>query len=73
VPGCRTLVRDGVEGVLVPPNDAAALAAALTALAGNPVRVARMGEAARTRVLDGFTEQDVMGAVRRLYSSMLAA
>jgi hypothetical protein len=30
VPGCRDLVRDGVEGLLVPPGDAAAPAAALT-------------------------------------------
>jgi glycosyltransferase involved in cell wall biosynthesis len=73
VPGCRTLVRDGKEGVLVPPNDAEALAAALMALAANPVLVARMGEAARARVLDGFTEQDVMAAVQRLYADMLAA
>ena len=29
VPGCRTLVRDGIEGRLVPAGDAAALAEAL--------------------------------------------
>jgi glycosyltransferase involved in cell wall biosynthesis len=71
VPGCRALVRDGIEGALVPPDDAEALATALVALAGNPSRVARMGEAARARVLDGFTERDVMGAVQRLYSALM--
>src|SRR3954464_12678018 len=49
VPGCRTLVRDGVEGLLAPPGDAETLAAALATLAGDPTLVARMGEAARAR------------------------
>jgi glycosyltransferase involved in cell wall biosynthesis len=73
VPGCRTLVQDGVEGFLVPPNDPAALADALVRLANNPMLVARMGEAARARILAGFTERHVMDAVRRLYGSLLAA
>jgi glycosyltransferase involved in cell wall biosynthesis len=60
VPGCRALVRDGIEGHLVPPKDAASLAEALVALSREPGRVARMGEAARARVLDGFTERDVI-------------
>ncbi|SCY29210.1 glycosyltransferase family 4 protein [Microvirga guangxiensis] len=72
VPGCRTLVRDGVEGHLVPPNDAGALGAGFLSLANDPERVVRMGEAARTRVLDGFTERDVMNDVKRLYASMLS-
>ncbi len=73
VPGCRTLVRDGVEGRLVPPGDAASLTEALLALLAGPDLVARMGEAARARVLDGFTERDVMDDVKRLYRSMLAS
>jgi len=73
VPGCRTLVRDGIEGLLVPPGDAAGLAQALIALSREPDRVARMGEAARARVLDGFTERDVMESVKNLYRSMLAS
>ena len=72
VPGCRTLVRDGVEGLIVPPDDFSALAEALLSLARDPERLARMGAAARIRVLDGFTEQDVMDRVKRLYASMLS-
>jgi len=71
VPGCRALVRDGLEGRLVPPGDAAALTEALLFLAQDPERLARMGAAARARVLDGFTERDVMDDVKRLYASML--
>ena len=73
VPGCRTLVRNGVEGLLVPPGDAAALSEALVTLSKEPDRIARMGEAARARVLDGFTERDVMESVKELYRSMLAS
>jgi glycosyltransferase involved in cell wall biosynthesis len=73
VPGCRTLVRDGSEGIIVPPNDAPALATAFARLAADPALVARMGEAARARVLDGFTERHVMEAVKRVYAALLAA
>nr|WP_324617716.1 glycosyltransferase family 4 protein [Microvirga pudoricolor] len=73
VPGCRALVRDGIEGRVVPAENAAALADALVALATDPAMVARMGEAARARVLDGFTERDVMETVKSLYRQMLAA
>ena len=73
VPGCNRLVRDGLDGIVVPPDDAPALAAALRRLAAEPARVAAMGEAARDRVLDGFTERDVMNAVAALYRDMLAA
>ena len=73
VPGCRRLVRDGVEGLLVPPDDPAALAEAFRKLAADPDLVARMGEAARKRVLDGFTERDVMEAAKRVWAAMLAS
>lgn len=73
VPGCRTLVRDGVEGLVVPPGDAAALARALSRFAADPDLAARMGEAARARVLDGFTERAVMERLKQLYAAVLAA
>lgn len=73
VPGCRALVRDGMEGRLVPAGDAASLAEALLDLFRRPDLVARMGGAARARVLDGFTERDVMEGVKRLYGAMLAS
>lgn len=73
VPGCRTLVRDGREGLLVPPGDAAALARAFERLAQDHDLVLRLGEAARARVLDGFTEHDVGEAVLALYRRLLEA
>lgn len=72
VPGCNRLVRDGIEGAVVPRDDAGALAARLVAWANDPVGVARMGAAARARVLDGFTEDAVGQAVAGLYLRLMA-
>lgn len=72
VPGCRTLVRDGREGLVVPPDDAQALADALVCLAGDERLAADMGAAARERVLSGFTERHVMQALQDLYRDLLA-
>lgn len=71
VPGCRSFVRDGQDGMIVPADDAAALARALVALAGAPRLVERMGESARARLLDGHTERDVMNGVKALYLGLL--
>jgi glycosyltransferase involved in cell wall biosynthesis len=70
VPGCRHFVRDGVEGLVVPPEDAPALAAAIARLAGDPALRQRMGLAARARLLDGYTEADVRAAVVAAYGSL---
>ena len=71
-PGCATFTRDGVEGFVVPPGDAQALAAAMGQLADNPGLVRRMGEAARNRVLDGFTTEAVASRFLALYRELLA-
>ena len=69
VPGCRHFVRDGVEGFIVPPEDADALADALERLARDPELRLRMGEAARLRLLHGFTEAHVKQSLRAAYAS----
>lgn len=70
VPGCRQFVRDGVEGLVVPPNDPRALARAISRLAGNPQLRTEMGAAARQRVLVGYTTDAVRGAYRRVYAQL---
>jgi glycosyltransferase involved in cell wall biosynthesis len=49
------IVRDEVEGLLVPPADPAALAAALVRLARDPSERARMGAAGRARIRSEFS------------------
>lgn len=70
VPGCRDFVRNGIEGLLVTPGDPAALAQAMTRLAGDGALREQMGEAARMRLLHGFTEAHVMQALRQTYAAM---
>ena len=49
IPGYRDVLRDGVDGQLLPPGDALALAEALRMLAIDPARRSRMAAAARER------------------------
>ena len=69
-PGCATFTRDGVEGFVVPPDDAAALAEAIGRLARDPDLVAGMGQAARARVLDGFTRDAVARSFVAVYRAL---
>jgi glycosyltransferase involved in cell wall biosynthesis len=71
VPGCRSFVRDGVDGFVVPPDDVGALTKAIVALFRSPALTDRMGRSARERVLDGYTERDVMESVKQLYASLV--
>ena len=74
VPGCRTLVRDGIEGLVVPPDDPEALARALARLAADAGLVAGFGQAARRRIVeDGFTEEAVAAAVCAIYRDLVEA
>lgn len=52
VGGLPAQVRDGMEGLLVPPGDAPALAQAIVSVASDPAMRARMSDAARARVQD---------------------
>lgn len=56
----RALVRDGVTGLLVPPADVAALAAAVDGLVSVPDRAARMGAAGRRHVEASHTWHHVL-------------
>lgn len=72
VPGCRELVRNGTEGFVVPAENARALADTFLVLASDMEMIERMGRMARQRILDGYTERDVMDAVKGLYSRSLS-
>ncbi|WP_395692773.1 glycosyltransferase family 4 protein [Nocardioides sp.] len=55
VGGVPEVVRDGVDGLLVPADDPTALTAALRTLADDAGLRARLGASARRRILDGYT------------------
>ena len=54
LPGIAELIEDGRTGVLVPPGDPPALAAALAALIRDPAKRAALGAAAEQRVRGAF-------------------
>ena len=58
VDGVPELITDGLDGILVPPQDPAALAATLTRLAHDPDLCLALGAAGRTRVETAFRTAD---------------
>jgi glycosyltransferase involved in cell wall biosynthesis len=67
-PGCRDLVRDRHEGILVPLRDTEAAARALVELAEDTELRARLGSAAHARFAALFTEAAVRHAVGTVYA-----
>lgn len=58
--GPMEIVEDGVSGLLTPPGDAGALAAAIASLLGDPARRRRLAEGGRARVVARYS-LDVYG------------
>lgn len=52
--GVAELIRDGQDGILVPPRDPPAMADAILHLAGDPDLARRLGQAGRERIVSGF-------------------
>jgi len=69
--GVDEVVTDGVHGLLVEPRDAAGTARALLRLLRDPGEAARLGEAARRRVLDRYSLGRVANEFDRLYRRIL--
>jgi glycosyltransferase involved in cell wall biosynthesis len=71
VGGIPELVVDGETGLLVPPDDPAALAEAVTTLLADPDRRAYMGCAARTQALARFESATIAAQTLALYQQAL--
>ncbi len=69
--GCREVVRDGVEGLLVPPRDPERLADALLRLLRDAASRERMGRAALLRAQERFDERAVADRVVEHYRRLL--
>lgn len=71
VGGVRDAVRDGENGLLVPPGDPERLASAIAALIEDPERATAMGRAGAQRARTEFDGRVVVGALERLYAELL--
>ena len=71
VPGCREIVRPGETGLLVPYDDAPALADAIETLAGSPALCADYGAAARRLIVERFSAAAIGRQTVDLYRSLV--
>lgn len=71
VPGCREVVINGYNGLLVPPRNAAALAASIRRLIEDPEQRLRMGERGRELVEAEFSDDKVVQQTLAVYRELL--
>ena len=71
VPGCREVVSDGIDGLLVPVRDGDALAHEIMQLQDDPVLALRLGEAARAKAHAEFDERIVIQRTMDVYRELL--
>jgi glycosyltransferase involved in cell wall biosynthesis len=73
VDGAREVVLPEITGLLVPPREVAALAAALTRLAADPALRERFGGEGKARFTDCFRHEHMTAALRALYERVLSS
>jgi glycosyltransferase involved in cell wall biosynthesis len=71
VPGCREVVREGENGLLVPVRNAQALSAALLCLIKNSELRAKMGHRGREIVMEEFSSKKVIAQTLDLYKELI--
>lgn len=71
VAGVPEQVADGETGILVPPSDPGALAAALERLAGDAELRRRLGEAGTRRVAERFSVRTMVEETMRVYAELV--
>jgi glycosyltransferase involved in cell wall biosynthesis len=72
IPGIREVVEDGVTGVLVPPDNAAAYADRMLQLIGDSESYARIAVQARARVIDEHNWERYVSRTWQVYSEVTA-
>ena len=71
IPGCRDVVEDGNNGLLVKPRDIQTLAAALRKLLQNPDLCQQFGRNGRERAVRHFSANIIVRETLALYAGML--
>jgi len=73
IPGNAQLIDSGVHGMRVPVGDEAGIAEAIGGLLGDPECGARMGTAARRRILENYSTDKVVSRYEALFEEALRA
>jgi len=73
IPGCREIVRDGENGLLIPPRDAPALAAAMKRLIADAALRQSLGRRGREIVLAEFSDAIVAEKTMEVYRALLGS
>ncbi|MDD5216861.1 MAG: glycosyltransferase [Candidatus Omnitrophica bacterium] len=71
VPGCRDVVEHGVNGLIVPPKNAYALAEAIRHLSLHPEQCSEMGKQGRKKILSQFDETIIIKETLDIYKTLL--
>lgn len=69
-PGCLEIVEDGVNGLVVPARNPAALADAIERLVGDANRRRKLGAEGRRKICQGFSREHVVDQTLALYGSL---
>jgi glycosyltransferase involved in cell wall biosynthesis len=70
IPGCRELVQNNVNGLIIPPRNAEELAKAIAKLAEDEDLRKKLGKTARQMIIDDFSSKVVAKETGELYSSL---
>jgi len=71
VGGSAEAIEDGVDGLLVPPQDAAALSRAVLWMLEHPEAARQLGRRARARVAEEFSLERMVRETECLYTRLL--
>jgi glycosyltransferase involved in cell wall biosynthesis len=71
VPGCREIIENGKNGLLVPAKNAGAIADAFETLLDSQELRESLGGAARQKVVDEFDTRTVISATLKIYRKMM--
>jgi glycosyltransferase involved in cell wall biosynthesis len=72
VPGCREIVHNNTNGLLIPPNDVLALKAAIASLLSNKEKRDEMGKRGREIVTAQFSQDSVVEKTLAVYNGLFS-
>ena len=71
IPACRRIVRDGVNGMIIPKRDPSSLAEAIGKLAADESLRRQMSKASRQIAIEEFDEKQILNQWLNLYGTLL--